>query len=204
MSTVRNISSRGRWLAGLAALVAILAAVGVALSDRDGGGGSDGAQGTSSAATTARTTAPTAAGTRAEPTTAGVRSPVATDPTGSPEVDTSTVVWPWKTSAVRYDDPRSAARGFATDFAGFSAPVVGPFLQGDSRSGEVAVRPRRDGPVSTVLVRQLEDQHWWVIGSVTDALQLDVPSTGDRIHSPLRLTGRADAYEGHVDVGIRQ
>ena len=49
----------------------------------------------------------------------------------------------------------SAARGFATDYVGFTDPIVGEFQQGDARSGEVPVQATVIGPITTVLVRQL-------------------------------------------------
>jgi len=196
------------WLVGFAAILA--AALAVVVVDDDGATGAPApplAAGPATSSSAAAPTTPVPAAGSAGPTTPERRVPSGTPSAAThpvPGVDTSTVVWPWKNSALRYDDPVQAARGFATDFAGFSAPVVGPFQQGDSRSGEVAVRPRRDGPVSTVLVRQLEDRHWWVIGSVSSSIRLDSPGTGDRVSSPVRLTGAANTYEGHVDVRIRQ
>lgn len=59
-------------------------------------------------------------------------------------------------------------------------------------------------PSTTVLVRQLDDGTWWVLGSVTENIRLDSPGAGDRIGSPARLLGAANAYEGHVDVLIRR
>src|SRR2546421_7783989 len=50
--------------------------------------------------------------------------------------DTSTAVWPYASSTVRYRDPVAAARGFAVDFAGFTKPLVGEFRAGDASSGE--------------------------------------------------------------------
>ena len=215
MTTEANTGSRRRRAVGLVGFAAILAAIVIAVvDDNDGATGTAAPSpavgepvtvtGSSTAAGPGTRIPVTGSGTSSAPpgrTTSQTPS-AATHPVG--RVDTSTVVWPWRASAVRYDDPVEAARGFATDFAGFTAPVVGPFLQGDSRSGEVEVRPRRDGPVTTVLVRQLEDRHWWIIGSISSSILLDSPTTGDRISSPVRLIGKADTYEGHVDVRIRQ
>lgn len=133
-----------------------------------------------------------------------VTSTVAPTPAPPVQVNTATAVWPVKASAIRYSDPVAAARGFASDFAGFRNPLVGRFLQGDSRSGEVQVRPRATGPVTTVIVRQLEDGNWWVLGAATEQIRLDSPVTGELIASPLRLTGAAQAFEGHVTVTLRE
>src|SRR5689334_12156148 len=96
---------------------------------------------TSPAATTPATSAPA--------TSAPATSAPATLP-----VDTSTAVWP-PAGGARYTEPVAAAKGFATDLLGFVDPVVGVYQAGDSRSGEVEVRPVATGPVTTVVVRQL-------------------------------------------------
>jgi hypothetical protein len=135
-----------------------------------------------------------------EPTTA------TTAPTAVPApVDTSTAVFPYASSDVRYDDPVEAARGYAVDFVGFTDPIVGEFMQGDARSGEVEVRPVANGPVTTVFVRQLaSDDTWWVLGSATANIATDAPGAGEAISSPVTVSGNALAFEGTVNVEIRQ
>lgn len=113
-------------------------------------------------------------------------------------------MWPWFDSSLRYTDPVEAARGFAEDYVGFSNPVVGPFQQGDGRSGEVEITPVVDGPVTTVLVRQLgPGDTWWVLGAVTEHTAIDAPDALEVIDSPLRVSGEALAFEGVVDVELR-
>jgi hypothetical protein len=144
-----------------------------------------------------------------EPTTLPTTTPT-TEPTTVPTtavvpVDTSTAVWPWASSTVRYTDPVAAARGFAVDFVGFTDPVVGAFQQGDSRSGEVEVRPVANGPVTTVFVRQLgTDGTWWVLGSATANIQLTSPSAGAVVTSPVTLAGTSTAFEANVSVAVHQ
>ena len=140
-------------------------------------------------------------------TTSSSSSPSSSAATTSPPrvTDTATAVWPYAASGVRYHDPVAAARGFAVDFVGFTDPVVGAFMQGDARSGEVEVRPVADGPATTVIVRQLgADDTWWVLGSATGDIEVDQPKTGASISSPVALTGRARAFEGTVAVEIRE
>jgi hypothetical protein len=97
----------------------------------------------------------------------------------------------------------AAATSFAVDLVGFTDPVVGAFQQGDSRSGEIEVRPLEDGPVTTVLVRQVaDDDSWWVIGAVSENIEVDEPAPQQAIDDPVRLTGRARAFEGNVGVRI--
>ena len=115
-----------------------------------------------------------------------------------------TALWPWATSSTRFEAPVAAARSFATDFLGFTNPVVGSFAQGDARSGEVEVRPRANGPVTTVLVRQGGDGSWWVVGADDADIVLDEPDVLDGIRSPVRVRGTALAFEGTVQVHVRE
>jgi hypothetical protein len=122
-----------------------------------------------------------------------------------PPVDSSTAVYPWASSDLRFDDPVEAARAFAVDFVEFTDPVVGEFMQGDARSGEIEVRPRPDGPVTIVFVRQLSGTDtWWVLGAATADIVVDVPAAGATISSPVELRGSALAFEGTVNVEVRQ
>jgi hypothetical protein len=80
---------------------------------------------------------------------------------------------------------------------------VGEFRPGDARSGEVPVRPTARGPETTVLVRQLSDDHWYVIGSATEDIGVDRPASGQLlVDSPQPLAGRALAFEGTVRVEL--
>lgn len=136
--------------------------------------------------------------TTAAPTSAPTTTP-------APEVDHTTAIWPAAGASARFTDPVAAARSFATAFLGFESPVVGSFLAGDSRSGEVEVRPRTDGPVTTVLVRQLSGADtWYVLGSTTAAIEITSPAALATIRSPVTVRGAAHAFEGTVQVEVRQ
>jgi hypothetical protein len=166
---------RPRWLA--AAVVVAVLALGAAVVIRDDGGGDDATTTTTSTTTT---------------------------PTTTTVVDRSTAIWPAPASNRRFTDPVDAARDFARAYLHFTAPVVGAFQQGDTRSGEVEVRPRVPGPVTTVLVRQLgTDGSWWVLGAATAEIEVEQPAAGDEILSPVTVTGRAWAFEGNVQVEVR-
>jgi hypothetical protein len=146
------------------------------------------------------------------PTSATSTSPVPTSGTASTATTTAatwisarealSVVWPRPGSGTVYDDPVDAARGMATGLAGFTNPVVGAFRQGDSRSGEVDIRPRTNGPATTVLVRQLSDGHWYAIGASSDDLQLGSPDAGTAVSSPVTVRGRSRAFEGTIIVTV--
>lgn len=126
--------------------------------------------------------------------------------TAPPMAPTDSAVWPFVTSTTRYTDPVKAATDFAVTYLGFVNPAVGPFMGGDSRSGEVEIRANKRGTAAmTVMVRKLApDDSWWVIGAATTHLQLDAPAWNASITSPVTLSGQSDAYEATVNVEIRQ
>jgi hypothetical protein len=126
-----------------------------------------------------------------------------TTSTSTPAAEVGLAVWPPADGSVTYDDPVEAARGFATEMAGFTDPVLGEFMQGDSRSGEVEVRPREDGPVTLALVRQLEGENWSVIAAVTDDLQPDRPERDSTITSPVTVGGTSTAFEATIQVAVK-
>ena len=115
-----------------------------------------------------------------------------------------TAVWPTPSSGIRYLTPDAAAQGFAVDFLAMSSPVVGAFQAGDTRSGEVPVRATSTGPVTTVMVRQLgADNSWWVLGSATADISITSPGALATISSPLDLRGTGTAFEGLINVTLR-
>ena len=121
---------------------------------------------------------------------------------GSTTVDPTLPVFPDPSTSRRFDDPKAAAQAFATELLGFADPVVGELMQGDARSGEIEVRSFDGGMPTSVLVRQLEDDSWFVIGSVVESIRLDTPPQGATISSPQTLTGAASAFEGQVNVRL--
>lgn len=140
--------------------------------------------------------------TSAKPATTAT-APTTTAPTTTPAVDTTTAVFPSGANPPVFEDPVAAAKAFAVDFVGFVDPVVGEFRQGDSRSGEVEVRPTTDGPVTTVLVRLLGDT-WWVLGSGTANIDIGDPEALASVSSPLHLAGVSTAFEANVGVQVRE
>ncbi len=140
---------------------------------------------------------------KAAPSTS-TSQPSTTTTTAASTLDTSTAVWPVASSSTRYAEPVDAARGFATDFVGIANPVLGEFRQGDTRSGEVDVQPFANGPVTTVLVRQLSDDTWWVLGATTTNIQVTEPAALAVATSPMPLAGTSTAFEAQVNVEIRE
>jgi len=116
-----------------------------------------------------------------------------------------TAIWPLETLGVRYSSPGAAAKGFAVAFLHMVRPLVEPFQQGDTRSGEVAIRPYANGPVTTVLVRQLtSDNSWWVLGCINSSINISEPNALDLVASPLKISGFSTANEAVVNVSLRQ
>lgn len=182
-------------------VTALLTALVLVLTDDDAGDGGPAASTPTSAVTSPTTdvTQPTT-----QPTTSPTTGATTTSSVVAPPVDTSTAVFPDAGGSLRFDDPVSAARAFAVDFVGFDDPRVGEFQAGDNRSGEVQVRPAARGPVTTVIVRRLEDETWWVLGSAAPDITVDRPATGATVRSPLTVSGEALAFEGQVTVEVRE
>ncbi len=149
------------------------------------------------------TSASTSSSTTTSLGTTTTVAPTTSSSTTAPPAPFVPAVWPWAESSTRYDDPVDAARGFAVDLLGFRDPVLGPYLSGDGRSGEVEVRPEADGPITTVMVRQVsDDDSWWVVAAETANIRLTSPDALDEVTSPLELEGQALAFEGSVDVDL--
>ena len=191
-------------LGGLAAgivLVALVASALVLLGDEDEAVNTEPAATDSSTTTTAETSSTAAAvtTTTTEATTTTTTAPASPPP---PEANPDVALFPAPSTSRRFDDPVAAAQSFATELMGMPNPVVGSFQAGDTRSGEIEVRPRADGPVTTVSLRRMEDDAWYVVGAATASIRLDSPAGGTVIGSPVHLAGAADAYEGTVDVRV--
>lgn len=155
--------------------------------------------------TTETTTAPTSTSTSTSTT-----APTTTDAPDSTVIDTTIpaasnwAIWPGRNQSSGFATPTDAAQSFAVELAGFAEPIIGEFQAGDSRSGEIQIQPGPNGPITTVLLRQIEDDDsWWVIAAITDDIIIERPTAQDRIGGVLRVTGRARAFEGTVDVTLQ-
>lgn len=145
----------------------------------------------------------TSVSTTSSPQSTTAVSSSATARSATPEVDASTAVWPFATGSVRYESPDAAARSFATEYLRFQAPLLSGFQAGDSRSGEVGVQPRTNGPKTTILLRQMSDNNWWVLGATTPNIQIVQPAALSSISSPVRFQGTSNAYEATVQSAVR-
>lgn len=181
-----------KWLYGglSAAAVAIVLVVGLVVLD-DGDDTGVIADSTSSTTDTTTTTTTTTSTT------------TTSEPPFQPEVDAFAVAYPSPLTSQRFESAESAAQSYAIDVLGFTELMVGEFHEGDSRSGEVPVTDREGGPETTVLVRQMEDDTWYVLASITEDITVETPTAGDAISSPFDTSGTALAFEGTVDVLVR-
>lgn len=140
-----------------------------------------------------------------ETTTSSTTEPSTTEPPFAPtltEEELATVIWPYQDTSQRFSDPSAAAYSFATELLGFTDPVMGEFAAGDSRSGEIEIKAAENGPATTVMVRQLGDDSWWVLGAQTPDIVLGQPESGATVSSPLQLSGTSRAFEGTVEVAV--
>ena len=127
-----------------------------------------------------------------------------TDSSTVPDGSDALVVWPPIGSSTTYPDPVEAARAFAAELVGFIEPVVGEFTELDETSGEVGVRPVAEGPLTMVQVRREADAETWsVTGSTTEEILPRSPASGDEVSSPVQLEGTSTAFEGTVQVSVR-
>lgn len=112
-----------------------------------------------------------------------------------------------------FRDPVRTVRQFGVDYLGTEEPVLSAFRPTGDGTGEVtlSVRPEENPQpheVTVVTVRQFGSRGptgpWTVTAAVSADIQVDSPRPLDRISSPLRVTGRARAFEANVTVQVRQ
>ena len=104
--------------------------------------------------------------------------------------------------------PDAVAKRFAREYLGMTQTglVVGEFRQGDSRSGEVEIKPsdRQGAPTTTVLLRQIVGTRWSVIGTAARDIRVSEPSPGHVDGtSPVHVSGEGRAFEGTINVEVR-
>jgi len=113
-------------------------------------------------------------------------------------------LWPPPASATAFQTADRAAADFARRFLGMAAPLLSP-AQVSGTDATVTVRTSPSGGVSTaVALRRVGRRGWVVVGSTAPNIQIDQPTAGATIASPLNVTGRALAFEGRVVVAVRQ
>ena len=176
-------------LVGFAAVLALVAAC-----------GDDEESSTTTTASSAETSTSTAPTTSAAPTT----SPETEVPTTVPVVLEQPAVWP--AADVVFATPEEAAADFVESALGVPA-VLGEFMAGDSRSGEIEVFFEADGeeirdvtPRSLLLLRQLgPDNGWFVLAAVNDNVTITTPESQSTVPAaPLTVEGSARGFEATI------
>ncbi len=190
---IQRDDNRKRLLIGLGSAAAVIAVVVGALALT----GDDDEEPVATEGTSTTTQAPT---TTDATTTTTITEETTTTTAPFAVVDPAAAVFPNPETSQRFDDPVALVDVFARGPLGFSDPILSAFQQGDARSGEIEVRAFAAGDPTVVLVRQLEDDTWFVIGAETESIQLASPAAGEAISSPQALAGQAYAFEGTVAV----
>lgn len=138
------------------------------------------------------------------PTSSTTLAPSTTEPdsattTTEPVVLEQTALWP--APSVVFTSPRAAAEDFVVQVLGVP-PLVGDFMAGDSRSGEIEVFSPGDPPSlrSILLLRQLGPNNgWFVIGTLNDKAFITNPESGRQVTAgPITVEGLAEGFEATV------
>jgi hypothetical protein len=106
-------------------------------------------------------------------------------------------------------DAEATAAFYLRQELGMREPVPGRFKPTGGDTGEVGVRPKSigeggntaGGPVTTVTLRK-RPGGWTVTGARTPNIQVTSPKPGQTVTSPVKLTGKAHAFEGNVAVTV--
>jgi len=114
-------------------------------------------------------------------------------------------VWPGSDEVLA--TPEETAERFVSDVLGVE-PVLGDYMGGDSRSGEIPVFSPGEGGGGELLERGLlglriigPNDGWFVIAATSAAVMIDQPQTLDEVPAgPLVVSGRGWAFEGTLVV----
>lgn len=105
---------------------------------------------------------------------------------------------------------RALARDFVTRVAGMDDPLEGAFRWLGAGVAAVDFRPRIGedarpgvGPVTTVTLHRTAVS-WTVVGAGTATISVSAPARGQAVSSPVKVSGRALAFEGVVNVRVVQ
>ena len=114
-------------------------------------------------------------------------------------------LWPPPGSPSSFSTPQRAADDFARRFLGMATPQVIPgrvTVGGDEAL--VELRPfQNGGPTTLLLLRRVGARGWVVVGCSAERIEVSQPAGGAKVASPLTVRGRAQAFEGTVEVEVR-
>ena len=140
------------------------------------------------------------------PTTA--EPPPGTTVPGGPTANVDGALWP-DPSATPFTDPVEAARSFVETVVRVDDPPLSEFRSAEPGAGEVDVYGRGedgrrlDRVAATIVLRQLDGEHWFVTAAGTDDVQIDTPEPLAAVASPIAVAGRGRGYEGTIAVELR-
>ena len=130
-------------------------------------------------------------------------------PRGLPTLQTVELDQPaiWPASDVVFETPEEAAASFVSEVLGVD-PVLGDFMAGDSRSGEMQVFSPGEVEGAELLERGLlglriigPNDGWFVIAASSAGVAISLPETLDEVAAgPLVVTGEGRGFEGTIVV----
>ncbi len=124
--------------------------------------------------------------------------------------DTSTATQPANHDRPSTTEAVATAVAYMHREVGMRDPVAGPFRWTGPTTGQVDVHPRfgagqqpLTSPITVVSLQRLT-KVWYVLGTQTSTIRVTQPQPSARIASPVRVAGRALAFEGTVQVRVTQ
>ncbi|HEX8927494.1 MAG TPA: Gmad2 immunoglobulin-like domain-containing protein [Actinomycetota bacterium] len=105
-------------------------------------------------------------------------------------------------------DPVAAAVAYLHREVGMRDPVGGGLRQNGQNGAIVEVHPRGVAgarPVTVVYLQRLTTTGaWYVLATTTGSIRVGEPWSQARVSSPFRVAGRAQAFEGNVQVRVTE
>jgi hypothetical protein len=106
-----------------------------------------------------------------------------------------------------FADPRSVAWSFTHKFLDMPNGVTAPFKpKADTirTIGTVAIRPdAASSQLTTLVLQKVAEDAWTVTGATTHDIQVDQPTNGTDISSPVHVSGQSTAFEATITVDVR-
>jgi hypothetical protein len=101
--------------------------------------------------------------------------------------------------------PVATAVAYMHREVGMRGPVGGGFRQTGQNDGYVDVHPRGvpgGRPVTQVYLQRLTSGTWYVLATRASNINVGEPWSQAKVSSPVRVAGRAQAFEGNVQVRV--
>lgn len=134
---------------------------------------------------------------------------------------------PWHRAVAAHTDPVAAVEEFVAFFGFEAGTTLGDFQPGDTRSGEIEIRPPMLGSPfdparptpdqadllasdydmarwssTTAFVRLGADDQWIVIGAASDSLIVDLPLDGTVVSSPILVAFTNEIITSRLEVQV--